>query len=57
MMEWGMRIAERNGVPVILQTSRAGRRLYEGLGFRAVEVKKLEEAGLESVLMIWEKGM
>ncbi len=57
LMEWGMSIAWKSGLPLALDASSTGRRLYEGLGFRVVEVKEVAGLGLEGVVMVWEKDV
>jgi ribosomal protein S18 acetylase RimI-like enzyme len=51
LMTWGINISQKNNLPLVLNTSIAGRRMYNVLDFSVVEVRKIEELGLEGVVM------
>ena len=53
LLEFGMRMAERDDVPIALESSVAGMSLYKRSGFKVV-YKAEVEGDLECVVMAWE---
>ncbi|PVH99442.1 acyl-CoA N-acyltransferase [Periconia macrospinosa] len=53
LVQHGQRLAADDGVPLTLESSLIGRRLYTKQGFRVVSEKKLAE-GMDAVCMMWE---
>lgn len=54
-MSWGMQEAERLGIPAFLESSEAGRRLYQKSGFRDIDaiVVSFEGYGLGKPFRSW----
>lgn len=53
LVEWGLEQASQDNVPVGLEASAKGIRLYEKLGFKAIN--EIEWEGITIKAMIWEK--
>ncbi|KAF2190005.1 acyl-CoA N-acyltransferase [Zopfia rhizophila CBS 207.26] len=53
LLKHGQKLAAHDNVPVLLESSVVGRRLYEKSGFKVVNQSKIAE-GLDGVTMLWE---
>lgn len=53
LLDWGFDKASKEGVPIALQSSPAGERLYLGKGFRVISWVQVTKA-IRDPLMIWE---
>ncbi|KAI9823386.1 MAG: hypothetical protein M1826_007742 [Phylliscum demangeonii] len=52
LVDWGLNLAAREGVPATLETSRAAEGLYRSRGFR--EISRKPVADFWCVAMVWE---
>ncbi|KAF1986776.1 acyl-CoA N-acyltransferase [Aulographum hederae CBS 113979] len=53
LIAWGVETARQEHLPVTLEASRVGRKVYEKIGFRVFGTCVVSE-GLDSVAMLWE---
>lgn len=59
LVDWGTKKAEKLGLPIYLESSKAGYRLYQKHGFKDIETFKVDFSPFggplhEQLLMIWE---
>lgn len=52
LMEWGMKRSREEGVPITLTATQAGRRLYQKLGFKEVQLNDIGNR-MKEISMIW----
>lgn len=54
LVKYGQGLAEKENVPVSLEASINGRKLYENCGFKIVSTSRINDEGLEGIAMLWE---
>lgn len=52
LMEWGIEQAVKEKVPIALEASEVGLSLYRKIGFKVVDMLKLD-AGIQLPVMLW----
>ncbi|RMZ74481.1 Acyl- N-acyltransferase [Pyrenophora seminiperda CCB06] len=53
IFKFGMAIAEQAGLPMYIESSKEGRRLYEKMECKRLEDKLVDENGQEAPLFVW----
>ena len=53
LMQWGMKVAAEEQVPVTLESSKIGRRMYSSLGFVVIEQSVMWDE-FDGIAMLWE---